>query len=53
MVGNRVSTAGSVALLLVALVYRIRLEERALEAALEDRYRDFAAGRARLVPFIW
>jgi protein-S-isoprenylcysteine O-methyltransferase Ste14 len=53
MVDNWVSTAGSVALLLVALVYRIRLEERALEAALGDRYRDFAAGRARLVPFLW
>jgi protein-S-isoprenylcysteine O-methyltransferase Ste14 len=34
-------------------MYRIRIEERALNAALGDRYRDFAAGRARLVPFLW
>jgi protein-S-isoprenylcysteine O-methyltransferase Ste14 len=53
MVGNWVSTAGSVALVLTALVYRIRIEERALNAALGDRYRNFAASRARLVPFLW
>ena len=46
MVGNWVSAAGSVALVLTALVYRIRIEERALNASLGDRYRDFAAGRA-------
>jgi protein-S-isoprenylcysteine O-methyltransferase Ste14 len=53
MVGNWVSAAGSVALVLIALVDRIRVEERALNAALGDRYRDFAARRARLVPFVW
>jgi protein-S-isoprenylcysteine O-methyltransferase Ste14 len=53
MLGNWVSAAGSVALLLIALVYRIRIEERALDAALGDRYRDFATSRARLVPFVW
>jgi protein-S-isoprenylcysteine O-methyltransferase Ste14 len=53
MVGNWVSTAGSVALVLTALVYRIRIEERALNASLGDRYRNFAASRARLVPFLW
>ena len=53
MLGNWVSAAGSVALLLTALVHRIRIEERALTAALGDRYRTFAAGRARLVPFVW
>ena len=53
MVGNWVSAASSVALLLIALVHRIRIEERALNAALGDRYRTFAAGRARLVPFLW
>ena len=53
MVGNWVSTAGSVALVVTALVYRIRIEERALNAALGDRYRSFAASRARLVPFLW
>lgn len=53
MVGNWVSAAGSVALVLTALVYRIRVEERALNASLGDRYRNFAASRARLVPFLW
>jgi protein-S-isoprenylcysteine O-methyltransferase Ste14 len=50
---NWFSTAGSVAVVLAALVYRIRIEERALNAALGVRYSDFAAGRARLVPFLW
>lgn len=53
MTGNWLSTGASVTLLLTALVYRIRIEERALNAALGDRYRDFAAGRSRLVPFLW
>jgi protein-S-isoprenylcysteine O-methyltransferase Ste14 len=53
MLGNWVSTAGSVAVVLIALVFRIRIEERALNATLGDRYRTFAAHRARLVPFIW
>ena len=50
MLGNWVSTAGSVVLAFIALVYRLRIEERALNAALGTRYRDFAASRARLVP---
>jgi protein-S-isoprenylcysteine O-methyltransferase Ste14 len=53
MVGNWVSTAGAVAVVLAALIYRLRVEERALEAALGDRYREFAAGRARLIPYVW
>ena len=53
MVGNWVSAASSMALVLIALVHRIRIEERALTASLGDRYRTFAAGRARLVPFVW
>ena len=53
MLGNWVSTAGAVVVVLVALVYRIRIEERALTVALGDAYRDFAANRARLVPFVW
>ena len=51
--GNWLSTAGSLAMVLVAIVHRIRIEERALVAALGDAYRDFAAARARLVPFVW
>ncbi len=50
---NWFSTAGSVSIVLVALVYRIRIEERALNLALGERYSDFSAGRARLVPFLW
>ena len=53
MRGNWVGAAGSAAVLAVALVYRIRVEERALDAALGNAYRDFAARRARLVPFLW
>jgi protein-S-isoprenylcysteine O-methyltransferase Ste14 len=53
MLGNWVGAVGAVVLLLLALVYRIRIEERALEAALGDRYRDYAATRARLVPLLW
>jgi len=39
--------------LLAAVVYRIRIEERALTASLADTYRDFARHRARLLPFLW
>jgi protein-S-isoprenylcysteine O-methyltransferase Ste14 len=53
MMGNWVSVAGSVGLLLIAVVYRVRIEERALSAALGDRYRQFAATRARLIPYVW
>ena len=53
MLGNWVSAAGSVTVVLVALLGRIRIEERALTAALGTSYRDFAANRARLIPFVW
>jgi protein-S-isoprenylcysteine O-methyltransferase Ste14 len=53
MVGNWVGTVGAVGLVLIALVFRIRIEERALVAALGDRYREFAASRARLIPYVW
>lgn len=36
-----------------AIVYRIRVEERALLAGLGDAYRRYGAGRARLVPKVW
>jgi protein-S-isoprenylcysteine O-methyltransferase Ste14 len=51
--GNWVSAAGASTVLLVALIHRLRIEERALEEALGGRYRQFAANRARLVPFVW
>ena len=37
----------------VGLVYRIGAEERALLRDLGDRYRDYAAARKRLIPFVW
>ena len=53
MLGNWVGLLASLALILVAIVYRLRIEERALTATLGDAYRRFAATRARLVPFVW
>jgi protein-S-isoprenylcysteine O-methyltransferase Ste14 len=53
MLGNWVSTVGAVGVILIALVYRLRVEEHALIDALGDRYREFAASRARLVPYVW
>jgi protein-S-isoprenylcysteine O-methyltransferase Ste14 len=53
MLGNWVSAASAVALVLVALLYRLRIEERALNAALGRSYGEYAATRARLVPFVW
>ena len=47
------SAAGAFGVVLVALIYRLRIEERALAAALGDRYREFAARRARLIPYVW
>ena len=38
---------------LPAMLRRIRVEERALEAALGQRYTNFARDRRRLVPGIW
>jgi protein-S-isoprenylcysteine O-methyltransferase Ste14 len=53
MLGNWVSTAGAVGVVLLAVIYRLRIEECALTAALGDRYREFAASRARLIPNVW
>jgi protein-S-isoprenylcysteine O-methyltransferase Ste14 len=53
MLGNWVGLLGSFTVLLAAIVYRIRIEERALIATLGDAYRAFTKGRARLVPFLW
>jgi protein-S-isoprenylcysteine O-methyltransferase Ste14 len=36
-----------------ALIYRIRVEERALTSELGESYRRYAEGRKRLVPFVW
>ncbi|WP_456843760.1 methyltransferase family protein [Cellulomonas sp. P5_C6] len=53
MLGNWVGAGACVLLSLVAIVYRIGREERAMIDALGDAYVDFARDRARLVPFIW
>ncbi len=53
MYGNWLSAGCSVVLVLAALAYRIRVEERSLAAALGERYRAFASTRARLIPFLW
>jgi protein-S-isoprenylcysteine O-methyltransferase Ste14 len=50
---NWVSAVGAVGVLLIALIYRLRIEERALNDALADRYQQFAASRARLIPYVW
>jgi len=53
MFGNWVGALASFLLILVALVHRLRREERAMADALGDAYLDFAKGRARLIPFVW
>lgn len=53
MVGNWAGVLGSVVVVVAALLIRIRVEERGLIAALGQRYLGYAAGRARLVPFVW
>ena len=53
MIGNWVGVLACSACVGAAMVYRIRVEERALTQALGAAYLDFAATRARLVPFVW
>ena len=53
MLGNWVGTAASFLLILVGLIYRLRREERAMIDSLGDAYLDFAADRARPIPFVW
>ncbi len=53
LVGNWVSLLCLVVAFASGLVYRIRVEERALLADLGDDYRNYAATHKRLVPFVW
>jgi protein-S-isoprenylcysteine O-methyltransferase Ste14 len=53
MLGNWVGAAASVVIVLAALVYRLRREERAMVAAVGESYSRFASSRARLVPYLW
>lgn len=51
--GNWVSLATIALPLLVIIVWRIRTEESALLATLDDRYRAYASNHKRLVPLVW
>jgi protein-S-isoprenylcysteine O-methyltransferase Ste14 len=53
MLGNWMGAAASFLVVLLALVFRLLREERALIDALGDAYLDFAADRARLIPYLW
>jgi len=50
---NWLAVAASMLPTLAMLVWRIRVEENALLAALGDRYHRYASGHRRLVPLIW
>jgi protein-S-isoprenylcysteine O-methyltransferase Ste14 len=56
-VGFILDNWASLVVLMVAttcgLIYRITIEERALSEDLGGRYQSYAAGRKRLVPFVW
>jgi protein-S-isoprenylcysteine O-methyltransferase Ste14 len=52
-IGNWLSLVWLTVAATSGLVFRIRVEERALMQSLGDDYRDYAATRKRLVPFIW
>ena len=52
-IGNWLSLLVLTAGAAVGLVYRIKVEERALLGDLGERYRDDAATRKRLIPFVW
>jgi protein-S-isoprenylcysteine O-methyltransferase Ste14 len=51
--GNWLTLATVTVLWLALIVWRIRTEEKALLAALDDRYRAYAAHHKRLVPLVW
>jgi protein-S-isoprenylcysteine O-methyltransferase Ste14 len=51
--GNWASAIALAAVATAGLMYRINVEERALLQTLGDRYRDYAATRKRLIPFVW
>jgi protein-S-isoprenylcysteine O-methyltransferase Ste14 len=53
LLGNWLGVLGLTGAMLVALVYRIRVEEEALSAALGEAYTRYAAQHKRLVPLIW
>jgi protein-S-isoprenylcysteine O-methyltransferase Ste14 len=52
-IANWLSLIALTAAMLCGLVYRIKVEERALLRDLGEDYRSYAATHKRLVPFIW
>jgi protein-S-isoprenylcysteine O-methyltransferase Ste14 len=52
-IGNWLSVVALTGCLAAGLVYRIRIEEEAMLSDLGERYRDFAATRKRLIPYVW
>jgi protein-S-isoprenylcysteine O-methyltransferase Ste14 len=53
LIGNWLSLVVLVSAVTGALVYRITVEERALERDIGPAYREYAATHKRLVPFVW
>ncbi|HLJ69206.1 MAG TPA: isoprenylcysteine carboxylmethyltransferase family protein [Chloroflexota bacterium] len=53
MLANWLSLALLIVFSLLGLIYRIHVEEAALEEALGDGYRSYAAHRRRIIPFVW
>ncbi|MFN8506895.1 MAG: isoprenylcysteine carboxylmethyltransferase family protein [Dehalococcoidia bacterium] len=50
---NGAALAICIGLPLAVLLFRIRVEERVLFAAMGEPYAAYAAGRKRLIPFVW
>lgn len=50
---NWAAAVGLTVLVTAGLVYRIRVEERAMLQTIGDRYRDYAATHKRLIPLVW
>jgi protein-S-isoprenylcysteine O-methyltransferase Ste14 len=51
--GNWIGLAAWTLLVMAPLLYRIHVEEDALQTALGDRYRRYASGHKRLIPLVW
>ncbi|WP_426517594.1 methyltransferase family protein [Diaminobutyricibacter sp. McL0618] len=51
--GNWVALLVAIVPTTLAIVFRIRVEERALLAGIGEPYREFCATRSRLIPHIW
>ena len=51
--GNWLALVVVVVLPTIAILWRIRVEERALLAGIGEPYRRFAATRKRLIPWVW